>query len=535
MTVAVILDDASQPERLLPWAKRLAIARGTNLIAIIPKRSTRQGECKPISGSLSDSTVGRCLVEVATELALSPNSNFVPPNHELDRVDLSVFELTGTNPEKTLTEQINRLGISLLVIPAFVIARSKDHEDDWLRNLFGQAHCETMYLRDDAHQRFDRLQALVPVTSTDDNLAALSNANLLVEKANGVLTACYVGPRVDEVSSDVGRRVLDRQINSAIGPMSSHVKRQVVLANSIVEAIHQIDVTEFDIILFGGRQPRDVRRVLESQLFTGTQPDTVPAVGVVRSAKPFRGRMMTRFRALVERSVPQLDREGRISLVERIQSSSEWNFDFVALLSLATLIAGLGLIRNSASVVIGAMLVAPLMTPIVGSGLGLAQGNIRLIRDALGTVVRGFVMAFWIGVILGVLACSDMTPEMISRGAPTFLDLIVALVSGVAAAYAMGRPNLLSALPGVAIAAALVPPLATSGMAAAQLQWPLAWGALLLFLTSIVAIILGTTTTFWMVGIRPEKKDKSTPNWPLALLLVLVAITIGLTALMDIY
>ncbi len=534
MSVAVILNDTSQPERLLPWAKRLAIARETNLIAIIPKRSNEVGECKPISASVSDSSVGRSLVAVATELALNGDEATASNNDHLDTVELTVMELTGSKLDQTLVEQIDPLGISLLVIPASVITRSNNHADDWLRGLFGHAQCETMCLRDDTHQRFDRLEALVPITSSEDDPAALKTAHALVEKGNGVLTVCYVGPYVDEVSAGVGRRIIDRKIATAVGLMSSHVKREVVLADSIVEAIHQIDATRFDLILFGGQKPRDLRRILEGQLFSGEQPDVVPAVGVVRSSMPFSGRMMRWFRGSVERYVPQLDREARISLVERIQSSSEWNFDFIALLSLATLIAGLGLIRNSASVVIGAMLVAPLMTPIVGSGLGLAQGNIRLIRDALGTVVRGFVTAFWIGVMLGVFACTDMTTEMLSRGSPTFLDLIVALVSGVAAAYAMGRPNLLSALPGVAIAAALVPPLATSGMAAAQLQWPLAWGALLLFLTNIVAIILGTTTTFWMVGIRPEKKDKPTPNWPLALLLVLVAMTVGLTALMNV-
>jgi uncharacterized hydrophobic protein (TIGR00271 family) len=240
-----------------------------------------------------------------------------------------------------------------------------------------------------------------------------------------------------------------------------------------------------------------------------------------------------RLRRFVQRHVPQLDREHRVSLVERIQSNSAWDFDFIALLCLSTLIAGLGLIRNSASVVIGAMLVAPLMTPIVGAGLGLAHGNVRLIKSALQTVLRGFATAFVIGIVLGLLTSPEMTSEIESRGAPTVLDLVVALVSGVAAAYALGRPNLLSALPGVAIAAALVPPLAASGIALSLGDWWHAKGALLLFLTNIVAIILGTTTTFWSVGIRPEKPDKPTVRWPLWTFVGLVALTVGLTALVS--
>jgi len=163
-----------------------------------------------------------------------------------------------------------------------------------------------------------------------------------------------------------------------------------------------------------------------------------------------------------------LDRERRISLVERVQNSSQWDFDFVALICLSTLIAGLGLLQDSTAVVIGAMLVAPLMTALVGAGLSLIQGNRRLIRNAACSVVLGFLLSFAIGLFLGLMAryFTDVTEhlpdEMKSRGSPGVLDLVIAFASGVAAAYAMGRPNLVSALPGVAIAAALVPPIATS-------------------------------------------------------------------------
>jgi uncharacterized hydrophobic protein (TIGR00271 family) len=258
-------------------------------------------------------------------------------------------------------------------------------------------------------------------------------------------------------------------------------------------------------------------------------------VGVIRGGLPISGRFLLRVRRFVQRHVPQLDREHRIRLVERIQSNSEWDFDFVALICLSTLIAGLGLIRNSVAVVIGAMLVAPLMTPIVGAGLGLAHGNFRLIKSALLTVLRGFATAFVIGLLLGLLMQPEMTSEIEDRGAPNFLDLAVALASGVAAAYAMGRPNLISAIPGVAIAAALVPPLAASGIALALGDFWHSKGALLLFFTNIVAIILGTTTTFWSVGIRPEKPDKPTARWPLWTFIGLVALTVGLTAVVTLF
>ena len=211
------------------------------------------------------------------------------------------------------------------------------------------------------------------------------------------------------------------------------------------------------------------------------------------------------------------------------------NADFMIMQGMAAAIASLGLLQDSPAVVIGAMLVAPLMTPIVAMGLGHAQANIRLIQIASRTVLRGFTTAFVIGVLIGWLMCDAPTAEMESRGLPNFRDLIIALASGVAAAYALGRPNLLSALPGVAIAAALVPPIATAGMAAALAEWRLAGGALLLFTTNIIAIVLGTTLTFWAIGLARTRTDgQRAARWPRWLLLALVVATVALTAFLQV-
>jgi uncharacterized membrane protein len=119
---------------------------------------------------------------------------------------------------------------------------------------------------------------------------------------------------------------------------------------------------------------------------------------------------------------------------------------------------------------------------------------------------------------------------MRARGSPHVLDLLVAFISGIAAAYAIGRPNLSSALPGVAIAAALVPPVATAGLAAAGWEWRLAGGSLLLFLTNIVAIILGTACSLWLVGIRDSHRHGTVQRWsrPLSWSLCLLAVFLAI-------
>jgi uncharacterized hydrophobic protein (TIGR00271 family) len=244
--------------------------------------------------------------------------------------------------------------------------------------------------------------------------------------------------------------------------------------------------------------------------------------------------------------VPQLDKPDRVELVDRLQMGSVFNFDFISLISLSTIIAALGLLDDSAAVVIGAMLVAPLMTPLVGMGFALIQVNERLMKTSIGSVLSGFAVAFFIGAMLGalvsLLTTLEVSDQMASRDAPSLVDLFVALFSGVAGAYAMSRPNLISALPGVAIAAALVPPIATSGMALTMGDFELAGGALLLFFTNIVAIVLGTTMTFWAVGINTrlvKSSDGQTMRrprmWPRYWFLAFVIISFLLAIEMQVY
>ena len=147
----------------------------------------------------------------------------------------------------------------------------------------------------------------------------------------------------------------------------------------------------------------------------------------------------------------------------------------------------------------------------------------------------GFAIALLIGASIGLMLRLfapglEISGQMADRGSPNFLDLVVALASGVAAAYAMGRPNLISALPGVAIAAALVPPVATSGLALTMGDLTLAGGASLLFFTNIVAIVLGTVITFWCVGISTRiTEGRPAQIWPRYWLIGFVILSILLT------
>jgi uncharacterized hydrophobic protein (TIGR00271 family) len=178
---------------------------------------------------------------------------------------------------------------------------------------------------------------------------------------------------------------------------------------------------------------------------------------------------------------------------------------YYALISAAALIASLGLVANSAAVVIGAMLVSPLMTPIFGMALGMIRGEPALLGRAVRAEVTGAVLAVAFGALFGFFPIMiDVTPEMLSRTQPTLLDLLVAVFAGLAGALAMLDERISPALPGVAISTAIVPPLATCGLCLALGAFDGAYGAFLLFFANFVAILLVASLAFLLSGMGLE-------------------------------
>ena len=166
---------------------------------------------------------------------------------------------------------------------------------------------------------------------------------------------------------------------------------------------------------------------------------------------------------------------------------------FLLLIILAAMIATLGLLQSSTAVVIGAMLVSPLMGPIMGIGFGLATLEHNLIRRSLVTLAAGMAVAILVAMLIIWLSpITDVTPELRARTQPTLLDLGVAVVGGIAGVYAIMR-KLSGVMVGVAIATALVPPLSTVGFGLVTGRFDFALGAALLFLTNTLAIAFAAT------------------------------------------
>lgn len=170
---------------------------------------------------------------------------------------------------------------------------------------------------------------------------------------------------------------------------------------------------------------------------------------------------------------------------------------------LSAIIASYGLVTNSAAVVIGAMLVAMMLGPITGMALAVIDYRMPLLRKSLFTVLAGVSLVIVVGFIIGLLHNDQpLSSEILSRTQPTSMDLMIALAGGTAGAYAMVSPHLSVAVVGVAVATALVPPLAASGILFANGEFSLGLGAALLAMTNIIAIQFTNAMVLWFLGFR---------------------------------
>lgn len=208
---------------------------------------------------------------------------------------------------------------------------------------------------------------------------------------------------------------------------------------------------------------------------------------------------------LIYELVPAPTEEERISIYARVRRNSRTNADFNVLLSLSVVIAAFGLLLDSPAVVIGAMIIAPLMQPVVGVGLGVATSNGSLTRIGAASLLRGVLLAVVLSFLIGwLIPSASVTSELDARGQPTTLDLLIALASGAAGAYATARKGAAGSVAGVAIAVALVPPLATAGIGLAIGERTLAAGASLLFATNVIAIGAMSAIMFLWMGFKPD-------------------------------
>jgi uncharacterized hydrophobic protein (TIGR00271 family) len=396
------------------------------------------------------------------------------------------------------------------------------------------APCEVVVLRGVLSGTIENL--IVPVSGGPHAPAALNLGEALVHDCDCQIVALNIVRGT--LTPDKESQAMDR-LRQAVADSDDpeKVELRVVNANQISKGILK-EAAEFDLLLLGASQ----EGLLALNFFGGlptriAQERTKPTI-LVKRFEGFSHFWFRRFWQLLSDQMPALTQEEKTGVYAQMGQAARADISFYILIFLSSMIAYLGLIQGSSAVIIGAMLVAPLMSPILAMAHSIVQGNLRLFRRATESTIKGVALAIGTSIALTViLPQQSPTVEILSRTQPNILDLIIALASGAAAAYAMSRKTLAAALPGVAIAAALVPPLCVVGYGLGSAQFQIANGALLLFTTNLSAIILAGAITFLLVGFRPPRAEygqrMQTGIIIAVVVLIIIAIPLGFTSVIS--
>ena len=228
----------------------------------------------------------------------------------------------------------------------------------------------------------------------------------------------------------------------------------------------------------------------------------------------------------------------REELQTDMEKGAESSLDFFLLVFLSSIVAGIGLIQNDVAIIIGAMVIAPLLGPNLALAFGAALGNQTFILRAIKTNLLGLSFTLLIAIIAGIFLTPEAvlsSTEMMSRTTVGYASIVLALASGAAAVLSL-TAGVSSALVGVMVAVALMPPAVTLGITLGNMQWNLAYGTFLLLATNIVCVNLSAQAVFRLKGIRPrtwyeEKKAKQASRTNTLIwfgLLVILALLISL-------
>ncbi|MCU1558110.1 MAG: putative rane protein of unknown function [Microbacteriaceae bacterium] len=215
---------------------------------------------------------------------------------------------------------------------------------------------------------------------------------------------------------------------------------------------------------------------------------------------------------LVQRILPVGQRRTLEELTDRLDlgsgESTAKRSAFWTMLVLAAIIAIAGVIADSTATVIGAMIIAPLSTPIMGVALGIVKASGSAIGRSLLYIAGGLLVVVALGWLFSLFLPDPgsllSNSQVLGRTSPQLLDLLVALATGFAGAFALCRRDFNSILPGVAIAVSLVPPLGVVGVCAGRGDFDLALGALVLFLSNLVALVIAGSIVFTLYGYTRE-------------------------------
>ncbi len=368
-----------------------------------------------------------------------------------------------------------------------------------LDSVLADAPCHVVVVRGSGADSLSRI--VVPIANGPHAPLAAELALNLTAQNRGEVTLLHVVRRAGgEVALEQGQELVDG-IRDAL-PEPERVTPLVATASAPLKGILEV-LDDQDAILIGASELSFMDSQPFAQLPFRLAQETDKLLVLVRSHTGL-GFVARKAWSSVARLLPSLTPEEQVAVYQKMRKAAQPNINYFVLIALSAMIATLGLLLNSPAVIIGAMLVAPLMSPFIAEAIGIVWGDARTTRNGLTSILQGVVASIFIAIVTTLISpLAQATPEVLARTQPNLLDLMVALVSGMAGAYAIARKEVGEALPGVAIAAALMPPLCTVGIGIALGELAIALGALLLFSANLVAIVFASAVVFLLLGIRP--------------------------------
>ena len=511
MTVVAYVQVPSDALPVVTWAGRFAAARNSELVIFYSPSNTDEGE-------VALDALGEEEYQDETHAAVSEAVENVVRTRRarkgrLPRHSVSVRRVPTKDQVAEVISRVRVESPELFVSSAFGDEAEKNGKSD-VAQIISKISCDTIILR--GGRKTNKTAKNIVVATSDG-----PHDNSLVSLAAGVGEQLVEGATVVSLEASVGDQegeVAQRHMRSVLRELdleeSKKLKVRAIVSEDWVESIAD-EATQCNLLLVGADKEKKVSSLIAES------PEAT--FGVCRRApRLVFGRGDRAHQSLL---LPRLNPTDYADLYEKLQAGSRWNSDFIVMLSVAAGIATLGLLQNSPAVVIGSMLLAPLMTPMIGLGLALNQGNAKLSYSCFRAIGRGFLAGLFIsGVLAFVTPGSELTPEVYSRTEPNILDLLIAVFSGAAAAYALARPSLAGTIAGVAIATALVPPLCSVGISLTYYiygyfsglpttYWQEAVGALSLLVANVLAIILAAAATFRAMGLSALMAEAPTRVW----------------------
>lgn len=204
-----------------------------------------------------------------------------------------------------------------------------------------------------------------------------------------------------------------------------------------------------------------------------------------------------------------ISEEDKNSAVESVIQHATPRQDFFLMLTLSVSMATFGILLGSTVILVGSMLIAPLLYPLLSLALGIIVADEKLIGRSVYTFLKSVVFALAAGAAISFLFSGHQNPPMFLFGivgtASPLMYAVVAAIAGFAAAFAVTKPHLNDTLPGVAIAVALVPPLASAGIALSSFNWTIFSSELLLFVVNIIGIVFSAMIVFALLRFSVKK------------------------------